>query len=121
MTTIGIFKFAKDVKSFPAGTALMKQGDPGDFMYVIREGEVEVRLEDGQVIEIVGENEIVGEMALIDSRPRSATAVAKTDVVAVAVDTDTFLRYISHTPFFALQVMKIMNQRLRNVMELYGG
>lgn len=120
MTTIGIFKFVQDVLAFPAGTALMTEGEPGDYMYVIREGEVEVLL-GGEVIEVISENGIVGEMALIDNGPRSATAVAKTDVKAVAVDTNTFLRYISHTPFFALQVMRIMNQRLRNIMELYGG
>lgn len=113
---LGIFKFVQDVKTFPAGATLMERGEPGDFMYVIRDGEVDVLLDD-EVIETITADGIVGEMALIDKSPRSATAVARTEVHAVAVDTNTFLRYVSHTPFFALQVMRIMNERLRRFME----
>lgn len=112
---VTIFRFVKELETFPAGATLMREGEEGDVMYVIRDGEVEVVFED-DVIETVGPNGIVGEMALIDNSPRSATAVARTEVHAVALDTDTFLRYISHTPFFAIQVMRIMNERLRRYM-----
>ncbi|MCB8985382.1 MAG: cyclic nucleotide-binding domain-containing protein [Ardenticatenaceae bacterium] len=116
---VSIFKFVKELQTFPAGTTLMQQGDPGDVMYVIRDGEVDILL-GGKRIETVGPDGIVGEMALIDDSPRSATAVAKTEVHAVAVDENTFMRYASHTPFFALQVMRVMNERLRRMMTLHS-
>lgn len=116
---ISIFKFVKEVETFPAGATLLREGEPGDVMYVIRDGEVEVVL-NGEVIETIGPDGILGEMALIDNAPRSATAVAKTEVHAVAVDANTFMRYVSHTPFFALQVMRVMNERLRRLMAAKG-
>ncbi len=116
---VGIFKFVKDVQTFSAGSALMQKGEPGDVMYVIRDGEVGIFLGESQ-IETVGPDGIVGEMALLDNSPRSATAVALTEVHAVALDANTFLRYVSHTPFFALQVMRIMNERLRRMLVLHS-
>ena len=52
-------------------------------------------------------------MALIDSRTRSATAVAVTDVTLVPVTEKQFLFLVGHTPFFALKVMRVMAGRLR--------
>ena len=56
---------------------------------------------------------IFGEMALIDSEPRSATAVAITDVELVPISEQQFLFLVSQTPYFALKVMRILAQRLR--------
>ncbi|MAU00875.1 MAG: hypothetical protein CL608_27335 [Anaerolineaceae bacterium] len=54
-------------------------------------------------------------MALVDDSPRSATAVAKTDCRLVPLDEKAFLDHIHRTPFFALQVMRILTNRLRNM------
>ena len=56
---------------------------------------------------------IFGEMALIDSEPRSATAVAITDVELVPISEKQFLFLVSQTPYFALKVMRVLAQRLR--------
>ena len=56
---------------------------------------------------------IFGEMALIDNEPRSATAVAITDVELVPISEKQFLFLVSQTPYFALKVMRILAQRLR--------
>jgi CRP-like cAMP-binding protein len=58
-------------------------------------------------------NHIFGEMALIDDAPRSATAVAKTDVELVPISEKQFLFLVSQTPFFALKVMRVLARRLR--------
>lgn len=117
MTTIDIFKHAKEHVSFSAGETLFKMGDPGDTMYVVHEGEVDIFIV-GTLLETVGPGGLVGEMALIDKAHRSATAVAKTDCTLVPVDETRFKMYVHHTPFFAIQVMRIMADRLRRTNEM---
>ena len=56
---------------------------------------------------------IFGEMALIDDEPRSATAVAITDVELVPISEKQFVFLVSQTPYFALKVMRVPAQRLR--------
>jgi CRP/FNR family cyclic AMP-dependent transcriptional regulator len=112
MSSIGILRNEGDSRAFSAGETIFNAGDAGDYMYVVAKGELEVRAGD-RLIETIGEGSIVGEMALIDKEPRSASVVAKTDCELVPVDERRFLRLVQHTPFFAIQVMKILTQRLR--------
>jgi CRP-like cAMP-binding protein len=66
-----------------------------------------------EVIETVIEDSILGEMVLIDSKPRSATAVAKTDCTLATINEKRFTLLVQQNPYFALQVMQIMAARLR--------
>jgi CRP-like cAMP-binding protein len=99
-------------RTFKTGQTIFNEGDPGIELYVIQSGTVELRLGD-HVLERIDEDGIFGEMALIDSHPRSATAVAITDVTLVPVTEKQFLFLVSHTPFFALKVMRVMAGRVR--------
>lgn len=114
MAKIEIFKYVTDVAEIPAGTTIFHEGDSGNMMYVLQDGEAEVQV-NGAVIETIGPGSIVGEMALIDTSPRSATVVAKTDCKAVALNEQEFLNHVHRTPFFAIQVMRVMANRLRNM------
>ena len=117
MSTIEIFKHETDTVPYSAGQIIFSEGEPGDVMYVVQEGEVEITL-DGHVLETAGPGGLVGEMALVDTAHRSATAVAKTDCKLVAIDETKFKVHVHHTPFFAVQVMRIMADRLRRMNEL---
>ncbi|MEO8554508.1 MAG: cyclic nucleotide-binding domain-containing protein, partial [Kofleriaceae bacterium] len=69
----GLDRFARD---FEAGTVLFEEGQPGDFMYVVSTGEVEIRRMVGEterVLAILPAGEFFGEMAILNGRPRSAT------------------------------------------------
>ncbi|HKE47727.1 MAG TPA: cyclic nucleotide-binding domain-containing protein, partial [Rhodanobacteraceae bacterium] len=72
-----------DVRRLVAGETLFKAGEPGESLYVVRAGEVELYIKDtaGQRIPlaIVGRGEVFGELALLDRSPRTATAVAMAD------------------------------------------
>jgi CRP/FNR family transcriptional regulator, cyclic AMP receptor protein len=70
-------------------------------------------LSGNRLLETLGENEIFGEMALIDTSPRSATVVAETDVVVAPVTEKQYLFLVRHTPYFALKVMRVLADRLR--------
>jgi CRP-like cAMP-binding protein len=99
-------------RDFKAGDVIFRQGDPAQELFIIQSGEVEIRL-GNRVLETLPQFSIFGEMALIDNAPRSATAIAASDVKLVSVSEKQFLFLISNTPYFALNVMRTMAQRLR--------
>ncbi|HEY8602002.1 MAG TPA: cyclic nucleotide-binding domain-containing protein [Thermomicrobiales bacterium] len=111
--TIDFLQREGEGQTFAAGQTIFSAGDPGDVMYVVSTGEAEVVI-DGRAVETVGTGGIFGEMALIDAQPRSATVVAKTDCLLMSVDGQRFERLVSHHPRFALQMMRILTQRIRN-------
>jgi CRP/FNR family cyclic AMP-dependent transcriptional regulator len=83
-------------------------------MYLIIEGEVDLMLGD-TVVETAGEGVFIGEMALIDDEPRSASARARSDCRVFPIDEARFQSLVKETPFFALQVMKTLARRLRKM------
>jgi CRP-like cAMP-binding protein len=96
------------------GQIIFAEGQRGDKMYILKEGEVDLWVGD-KLINTVGRGDIFGEMALIDFGTRSATAKAKTDCVLVALDEKKFLALVQTNPKFALQVMRVLVQRLRSM------
>ena len=100
------------VRDFKAGDVIFRQGDPAHELFIVQSGEVEIRL-GNRVLETLPQYSIFGEMALIDSAPRSATAIASSDAKLVPVSEKQFLFLISNTPYFALNVMRVMARRLR--------
>jgi CRP/FNR family transcriptional regulator, cyclic AMP receptor protein len=99
-------------RDYKAGDVIFKQGDAAEELFIVQSGEVEIRL-GNRVLETLQEYSIFGEMALIDAAPRSATAVAATDVKLVPVTEKQFLYLVANTPHFALNVMRVMARRLR--------
>ncbi len=116
MAILNLFKFVKEQVSFPAGHVIFTEDDTGDVAYVIIEGEADLTFK-GHLLETVTSGGLLGEMALIDNQTRSATATAKTEVKAVMIDRSRFIFMVQETPWFALEVMKIMADRLRHEHE----
>lgn len=108
-------EFRKDPsRTYKAGETVFREGDDGYVMYVVVDGSVKLSVT-GRSIEKVGKGGVFGEMALIDSSPRSATAVAVTDCTLVSVTSERFKTLVQETPGFALEIMKIMASRLRSM------
>ena len=97
-----------------AGEAIFREYDMGAEMYVVLEGEVEITI-GSNVVETLGPGEPFGEMALIDQTARTATAVAKTPCKLAVIPERRFLFMVAQTPHFALQIMKVMADRLRKM------
>jgi CRP/FNR family transcriptional regulator, cyclic AMP receptor protein len=108
----GVFRGAREVKTVPAGELIFSQGDAAEEMYGVVDGRVELRIH-GALIADLGPDESFGEMAIIDSSPRSATAVATADTTLAVIDRQQFLFLVHETPNFALQVMASLANRVR--------
>ncbi len=109
-----IFEDQTTPETFPAGAVIFQEGQEGDSMYIVKSGAVELRVHD-KVVEVVQEDGFFGEMAVIESGQRSATAVAKTDVVLTPVNKKRFEFMVHEIPFFAVHVMQGLSRRLRGI------
>jgi CRP/FNR family transcriptional regulator, cyclic AMP receptor protein len=90
------------------------EGDPGDRMYAIRSGEVEI-FQDGKRIATLTSGDIFGEMALIDRSPRGSTARATGTCEVAPINKKAFLFRIHDTPIIALSVLRSLTARLRRM------
>jgi CRP-like cAMP-binding protein len=113
---INLFKSSREAYEVPAGEVLFHEGDSGDVMFAVIEGEIDVERH-GRIIEKVGPGGIIGELALIDASPRTASAIAGAPSKIVRVDQQQFLFLVQEHPTFAVQVMRVMSERLRHMNE----
>jgi CRP/FNR family transcriptional regulator, cyclic AMP receptor protein len=113
---------AIDQRTLAAGDTLFKVGEPGEALYVVRSGEVELFIKDtaGQriALAIAGPGEMFGELALLDSGPRTATAIALSDVELLELDRDDLLLLFQRSPAAALRLLAAMGRMTRKADEL---
>jgi CRP/FNR family transcriptional regulator len=106
-----------NIKVFAAGERIFREGEAGDNMYVLIEGAVELKMkvERGETMlkTVDTPNDFFGEMALLDDRPRSASAVAVRPTKVFVVDGPTFESMIISNGKFALKIIKILAARIR--------
>lgn len=112
MNPAELFHHETELQALPAGQVLFKQGEPGGLMYVLMSGTAEITVHN-RVVETAGAGTILGEMAMIDDAPRSATVMAKSDCKVLAIERERFNFLIQQTPNFALYVMRVIAERLR--------
>lgn len=107
-------RFARD---FPPGTVLFEEGQPGDYMYVVQSGEVEIRRQVGEterVLAVLPAGEFFGEMAILNGRPRSATAVVRSGARLLVIEGRTFEAMLRARPEIAMRIIKSLATRLEN-------
>ena len=105
-------------KVYQEGQDIVRQGEMGDCMYVIQEGQVEVVADEGDKevrLAILGAREFFGEMAIFDREVRTATVRALDAARVLTVDKRTFLRRIHTDPSLAYHVVQTMSQRIREL------
>jgi CRP/FNR family cyclic AMP-dependent transcriptional regulator len=99
-----------------AGSVLTREGQDGGLAFVILAGEAEVRQGDS-VLGAVGEGEIIGELALIDGRPRSASVHALTDMRVLEINSDDFSGLLDKVPHFSRNLLVSLSLRIRQMDE----
>jgi len=99
-------------EEFEQNSIIFKEGDIGDSMFIIHEGEVKIH-KGGTDLAILKEKEVFGELALLDAEVRSATVTAYTDCVLFRIEQEPFYELIDNRPEVARGFIKILCQRLR--------
>jgi signal transduction histidine kinase len=110
-------------RHFSAQNDIFHEGDPGDGVYFVKDGLVAISSPVGanarRVFSQLGPGEIFGEMAVIEHRPRSATATAVKDTDVFFLPRDEMLLLIQHSPALAFSLLQHISQRLREFDQLY--
>ena len=107
-------------KVYQDGENIVRQGEIGDCLYVIQEGQVEIISENnGEEIRLAirGVGEFLGEMAIFEHTVRSATVRALGPARILTVDKKNFLRRIQEDPTLAFRIVEIMSRRIRELSE----
>jgi CRP/FNR family transcriptional regulator, cyclic AMP receptor protein len=120
MGSIHLFRDLPEVKPYPAGELIFREGEPGKTMYLVIEGEIDLVV-GRAVVETAKPGTFIGELVLIDDAPRSAAARAKTDCRIFPIDEERFRSLVQSTPSFVLDVMKGLALRLRRTNSRIGG
>jgi CRP-like cAMP-binding protein len=109
--------FRKFVKTFEPGQVIFKEGETGDQMFIIIQGEVEIRkktsMDTARTLITFKPGDVFGEMALIENKPRSATAVATKASRMLVMNEPLFLAMIERNPDFARKMIQVLSERLR--------
>jgi len=104
-------------RTFEAGAMIFNQGDSGDAMYIVADGDVNIHLpgEASRRVSLkdISRGEYFGELALFDDKPRSASALATTNAVLLELSRETLATYLQKRPAAAMAILRTMSERLR--------
>lgn len=102
------------------GEVIACQGEEGDCMFVVQEGEVDIVVHDNGtevLLRTAGRNEVLGEMAIFEKKPRSATIRARGRARVLSLDKRNFLRRINEDPSLAYRMIETSSRRVRELSE----
>ena len=106
-------------QSFKAGSRVYREGDPGDALYVVIEGEAEAR-RDGQAVMVTRAKEAFGEVSLFDGAPRVTEVVAKVDMRTLVIDRRDFLDLLADRPELLTGVFRVLSRQLKSLVTELG-
>ncbi|MBN3923260.1 Crp/Fnr family transcriptional regulator [Nostoc sp. NMS4] len=115
--TVSIFQKQSEPKVFSPGQVIFEEGQPGDKMYGILEGEVDI-LVNGKIVETIETGEVFDVGVLVGVKNRTYTAIAKVNSKLVFLNEEEFLFAVQETPMFAVEVMKSYSKRLSRLQHL---
>lgn len=117
MANVDLVKRERNTMTYAPGEVIFAEGDlHGDCFYVVEEGEVDIANQK-KFLETVHAGGFFGEMGLVNNKPRSATATARTDCRVVKINQGDFYFMVQHSPFFAIEVMQVLAERVRRNTE----
>ena len=110
-----LLAFTSQRLTFNAGDSLFKQGDAGDALYVIMEGDADVLVDTpgGQItVATMGKHDFVGDIAVLCDVPRTATVTATSKLTTMRISKDLFFQLVCQFPQIAIEIMRELAHRL---------
>jgi len=110
-----LLAFTSERMSFKPGQTLFEQGDPGDAAYVVLSGKADILVDhDSERIKVasVGEDDFIGEIAILCEIPRTATVCASEQLETLRISKDHFMGLMSEFPEMAIEIMRVLADRL---------
>ncbi|MBD2436935.1 cyclic nucleotide-binding domain-containing protein [Nostoc sp. FACHB-110] len=117
VVTVSIFQKQPNPQAYSAGQVIFEEGDSGEFMFGIVEGEVDISI-NNKIVETITAGDIFGTGVLVGIKNRTYTAIAKTDCKLAYLDERRFLFAVQETPMFALNVIKNYSERLSRLQHM---
>ncbi|WP_066528739.1 CRP-like cAMP-activated global transcriptional regulator GlxR [Corynebacterium bouchesdurhonense] len=103
--------------TFPRGTTIFDEGEPGDRLYIIVDGKVKLarHAPDGRenLLSVMGPSDMFGELSIFDPGPRTSSAVCVTEVTAATMDSTLLKQWIDQHPEISQQLLRVLARRLR--------
>lgn len=116
-----LFDASENIEEHSPGDIIFREGDPAHHMYVVLQGDIELRVGDHPVGQ-AHSGDLMGEMAIVGSHKRTATAVATSPCRLVPITERRFVLLVQEQPYFALHVMKVLADRIvRKEHEMHAG
>ena len=119
-TSCSTVDFASEMVSFQNGDVVFNSGDIADYAYVIMEGSVDVITETdkGPIVTVtLSQNQLIGELGLLNNTPRIATLVASGNLLAMKITADMFFRILRENSEVALDVIRMLSDKLTHTHE----
>jgi len=106
-----------ETATFPRGTTIFEEGEPGDRLYIIIEGKVKLarHAPDGRenLLSVMGPSDMFGELSIFDPGPRTSSAVCVTEVTAATMNSEMLKQWIDNHPEISQQLLRVLARRLR--------
>lgn len=123
-----LLAFVSERITFKPGEVICQQGEIGDSAYIILSGRADIMVSQDEApprkVAEMGENDVVGEISILCDTPRTASVVAASEVVALTIAKESFLKILREFPDVALEIMRVLARRLerttRDVVALRG-
>ena len=115
-----LLAFASEMVSFQDGDVVFNSGDSADYAYVIMEGAVDIitETETGPVVTVtLSQNQLIGELGLLNNTPRIATLIANGNLLAMKITAEMFFRVLRDNSEVALDVIRMLSTKLTNTHE----
>lgn len=122
-TKLRLLAFISERVSFRPGEQLCEQGERGDAAYIILDGAADIVIatsHGNETVATVKQNDVVGEIAILIDVPRTATVVATSEVLALAIAKENFLKLLKNFPDMAIEVMRVLAHRLERTTREVG-
>ncbi|AQQ14162.1 cAMP receptor protein [Corynebacterium glaucum] len=116
-TAVGALIEDMETVTFPRGTTIFDEGEPGDRLYIIVSGKVKLarHAPDGRenLLSVMGPSDMFGELSIFDPGPRTSSAVCVTEVTAATMDSTMLKQWIDEHPEISQQLLRVLARRLR--------